>query len=140
MTNHENEKPNELEETKLLNKTVIPIIEEYAVIEKEVIETGKVTISKRVTQQDQFISEPILHEEVSVERVPVNKFIETTPEIRYEGDLMIIPVVEQRAVIEKRLYLTEELHVRKQVIETYHTEEITLRKEEVDVKRSAINE
>lgn len=120
--------------------TVIPVIEEYAVIGKEIVETGKITISKRVTESDQFISEPILHEEVSVERVPVNQFVEAMPEIRYEGDLMIIPVVEQRAVVLKKLFVTEELRVRKQVIETHHTEEITLRKEEVDVKRSVLDE
>jgi uncharacterized protein (TIGR02271 family) len=128
------------EETEQPKKMVIPVLEEYAVIEKEVVETGKVTISKRVTEQEQYINEPVLHEEVSVERVPVNRFIEATPEIRYEGDLMIIPVVEQRVVLQKKLFLTEELHVKKQVIETHHTEEVTLRKEEYDVKRTVIDE
>lgn len=138
MTNHQTKISEE--EIERPGEIIIPVIEEYAVIDKEIVETGKVKISKRIKEQEQFIDVPLMHEEVSVERVPVNQFIETRPEIRYEGDIMIIPVVEQRVVLQKQLFLTEELHVRRQVIETHHTEEMTLLKEEVDITRSAIGE
>ncbi len=128
------------EEIEQPGETVIPVIEEYAVIDKKIVETGKVKISKRIKEQEQFVDVPLMHEEISVERVPVNKFVEVKPEIRYEGNLMIIPVIEQRVVLQKQLFVTEELHVRTDVIETHHTEEMTLLKEEVDITRTAAGE
>ncbi|MEP7037208.1 MAG: YsnF/AvaK domain-containing protein [Acidobacteriota bacterium] len=122
---------------KRLENAIIPIIEERAVINKEIVETGKVRISKRVSEHEEIIDEPLLREEVSVERVAVNQFVDTPPEIRHEGDTMIIPVVEERMVIEKRLFLVEEMHVRKQVVESHQPQRITLQKEEVEVKRVA---
>lgn len=138
MTNHQHKLSDE--EIERRGEMVIPVIEEYAVIDKEVVETGKVKISKRIKEREQLIDVPLMHEEVSVERVPVNKFMETKPEIRYEGDVMIIPVVEQRVVLQKQLFLTEELHVKRNVIETHHTAEMSLLKEEVDIKRIAADE
>lgn len=119
--------------------SVIPIIEERAVIGKEIVETGKVRISKRVSEHEKIIDEPLLHEEVSVERVAVNQFVDTPPEIRQDGDTMIIPVVEEQLVLKKRLFLVEEIHVRKQVVESHEPQRITLLKEEVEVKRSAVS-
>lgn len=124
-------------ESRLNSGDIIPIIEEEAVVEKRVVETGKVLISKRVSEHEEIIDEPLLHEQVSVERVAVNQFVEGHPEIRYDGDTMIIPVVEERLVVSKRLFLVEELHVKKQVIETHQPQQVTLLKTEVDVKRSA---
>lgn len=116
---------------------VFPVIEEKAVIGKEIVETGKVIISKRVTEHEKIIDEPLLQEKVSVERVAVNQFVETPPEIRHEGDTMIIPVVEEQLILKKRLFLVEELRVRKQVIESRQPQQVILRKEEVAVNRSS---
>ncbi len=114
----------------------IPIIEERVVVDKRIVETGKVLISKRVSEHEEIVDEPLLHEQVSVERVAVNQFVEEHPEIRHHGETMIIPVVEERLVVSKRLFLVEELHVKKQVIETHQPQQIILLKTEVDVKRS----
>lgn len=123
-----------------IKSSVIPIIEERAVIGKEIVESGKVRISKRVSEHEKIIDEPLLHEEVSVERVAVNQFVDTPPEIRHEGETMIIPVVEEQLVLKKRLFLVEEIHVRKQVVESHEPQRITLLKEEVEVNRSAVSE
>lgn len=142
MIEHQNKNLNVEEnqaETRL-EGSVIPIIEERAVIGKEIVETGKVRISKRVSEHEKIIDEPLLHEEVSVERVAVNQFVDTPPEIRQDGDTMIIPVVEEQLVLKKRLFLVEEIHVRKQVVESHEPQRITLLKEEVEVNRSAVSE
>lgn len=122
-------------ESNLNSGEIIPIIEEKAVVDKRIVETGKVLISKRVSEHEEIIDEPLLHEKVSVERVAVNQFVEEHPGIRHQGETMIIPVVEERLVISKRLFLVEELHVKKQVIETHQPQQVTLLKTEVDVKR-----
>jgi uncharacterized protein (TIGR02271 family) len=113
----------------------IPVIEEEIVVGKEYVDTGKVKISKKISEHQQTIDIPLMQERVSVERVVVNKFVDTPPEIRHDGDLMIIPVLEEQIVVQKRLVLVEELHVTKQLVETHHSEEVTTRKEDVNIER-----
>jgi uncharacterized protein (TIGR02271 family) len=114
---------------------VIPVIQEQATVRKRVVETGKVKISKQVREYEEIVDIPHVHEEVKIERMPVNQFVESAPKVRTEGETTIIPVLEERYVVEKRLFLVEELHVRKDRTETHHPERIRVLKEEVDVKR-----
>jgi len=119
---------------------VIPVIQEQATVRKRVVETGKVKISKQVREYEEIVDIPHVHEEVKVERRPIGEFVDTAPKVRTEGETTIIPVLEERYVVEKRLFLVEELHVRKDRIETHHPEKIRVLKEEVDVKRTAPGE
>ena len=114
---------------------VIPVIEEEAFLGKEVVETGKVLISKRVNEREEIVDVPLFSEQVTVERVPVNRYVDVAPVVRHEGDTMIIPVVQEQLVMQKRLVLVEELRVKKQIVETHQPQSVTLRKEEVEVKR-----
>lgn len=132
---HTNERLNDERSERQIENAVIPIIEEEATVDKKIVETGKVRISKRISEREKIVDEPLLQEEVSVERVAVNEFVESVPEIRREADTIIIPVVEERVILQKRLVLVEELHVKKQVIEAHKPQRVTLLKEEVDVKR-----
>ncbi len=137
MSNYQTESSDETTRQQQYESIVVPVIEEKVVVGKRIIETGKVLISKQVAENVQVVDEPLLHEEVSVERVAINQFVETTPEIRQEGDITIIPVVQEQLVIQKKLFLVEELRVKKQVFETHQPQNITLRKEEVTVERIA---
>ena len=117
-------------------KTVLPVIEEHVVISKEVVETGKVFIRKRVTEEEASINIPLIQEGYQVNRLPGKKELLTQhPPIRYEGDNMIIPVVREVLVIEKRYEVLEEVHVIKTKTEVPHLQQITLLKEEVEVER-----
>lgn len=119
---------------------VIPVIEEEAFLEKRVVETGKVRISKRVSEREESIDVPLFREDVVVERVPRDKYVDSAPAVRQEGDVTIFSIVREELVIQKRLVLVEELRVTKQIVETHQPQSVTLRKEEVDVIRIAQNE
>lgn len=121
------------------NETVIPVIQEEVLFEKRVVESGKVRITKSAREYEEIVDEPLFREEVTVERVPLNQVVESRLPVRYEGDLMIIPVVEEQVFVQKRLVLTEELRVRKQTIETHKPQRVTLLKEEVEIQRVAGN-
>lgn len=116
-------------------QVVIPVIEEELRVGREIIETGKVRVSKKISEHEETVDEPILREQVSVERVQVNEYVDAPPEARQEGDTLIIPVLQEKLVVQKRLLLVEELHIRKQVAETREPQTVTLRKEEVEVGR-----
>lgn len=119
--------------------TVIPVIEEQIVVDKYVVERGKVRVTKRVSEHEEIVDEPLFHEEVRVERVPIDRVVETAPGVRNEGDTLVIPVVEERIFVEKRLVLVEELRVKKQLVETHQPQTVTLRKEQVEINRVAGN-
>jgi len=114
---------------------VIPVMEERAVVKKRVVETGRVRIRKDVREYEEHIDIPHVHEEVRVERVPVDHIVEEAPQVRTEGDVTIIPVMEERYVLEKRLVLVEELHIRRERHETHRPEVVKVLKEEVEVDR-----
>jgi uncharacterized protein (TIGR02271 family) len=119
---------------------VIPVIHEQATVQKRVVETGKVHIAKRLREYEELVDIPHIHEEVRVEHVPVNEFVDEPPKVRTEGETTIIPVLEERAVVEKRLFLVEELHVRKERKESHHPQTVKVLKEEVEVRRSGPGE
>jgi uncharacterized protein (TIGR02271 family) len=84
-----------------------------------------------------MINAPTFSETVEVEHVPRGEWIESIPQVRYEGQTMIIPVVEEVLVVEKRLRLREELHVTKRRTEDSMPQAVTLRREEVHIDREA---
>lgn len=117
------------------SKETIPIVEESLRVRKEVRETGRVRISKRTETQTETIDEPLLREDVEVRRVPVDRVVDGPVEIRREGDVTIIPVLEERLVVQKQLVLKEELHVERRA-STYHDpHHVDVRRESVDVQR-----
>ncbi len=114
---------------------VIPVIQEEATVSKRVAETGRVRIAKNVRPYEEVVDVPHFHEEVQIDRVHIDKIIDDAPEVRTEGDVTIIPVVEERYVLEKKLVLVEELHIRKDRKESHHPQTVTVMKEEVEVER-----
>jgi uncharacterized protein (TIGR02271 family) len=122
----------------LTREMIIPVIEEQVHVDKKVVESGRVRITKVVSEQEVPVSIPLIEEEHDIQRVPVNEYVETAPPpIRYEGDTMIIPVVREVLVIQKRLLVVEELHITKTQVQKQDTQHITLRKEEVMVQHLA---
>ncbi|MCP2044147.1 YsnF/AvaK domain-containing protein [Pontibacter sp. HSC-36F09] len=117
------------------NKT-IPVIEEQVRVDKEVRETGSVHIAKEVYSENVDLDLPIIHEEAEIERVEINQYVDVAPPpVRYEGDKMIIPVLKEVLVVEKRLLVVEEIHVTKRRTEEHNTEHVELLREEIRVER-----
>jgi uncharacterized protein (TIGR02271 family) len=117
------------------DEAVVPIVEEQLRIERQKVETGRVRLTKTVQEREVLVTETSMQEDIQIERVPVNRWLSEPASVRYEGDTMIIPVVEEVPVVEKRLRLKEELRVTKRQITTQQSEPVLLRTEEVRVER-----
>jgi len=115
--------------------TVIPVIEEELDVQKRVVETGKVRVTKGVHEYETLVDEPLFRDEVEVERVRIDRVVDGPLPVRYEDDAMIVPIMEEVLVVEKRLVLKEELHIRKRRVEMHQPQQVTLRREEVRVER-----
>lgn len=119
--------------------TVIPVVEEEAHLEKRLVERNRTRITKQVHTEEETIETPLRQERVQVERVPVERIIDSPLTSHYDGDTLVIPVMEEVLIIEKKLFLKEEVRVTKYVGETEHQETVTLRKEAVTVERTPTN-
>ena len=123
--------------THTVSEEVIPLVEETATVGKRQVVTGHVRVQTVTDTVEELARTDVQRETVEVTRVPIDRMVETAPEIRTEGDVTILPVVEEVLVVEKRLVLKEELHIRRRV-ETETVEvPVTLRKQRAVVEREA---
>ena len=114
---------------------VVPVIHEQMNIGKRTVESGRVRVRTIVHEIEETIDQPLSRDEVTVERVPVGRIVDGPQQPRQEGEDWIIPVVEEVVVVEKRLLLKEELHVRKRTLHERHHERVTLKQEEAVIER-----
>jgi uncharacterized protein (TIGR02271 family) len=114
---------------------VMPVIEEQLVTGAQVAKTGSVRVEKHVERRMKRLEVPLVRESVEVQRVPINRVVETVPKSRKVGQTIIVPVVEEELIVTKRLILKEELHITKTRIRENTTREVTLEREHAEVKR-----
>ena len=114
---------------------VIPLVAEVLTVGKREVETGRVRFRKEVTERTETVDEPLLRTEVSTRRVEINQFVDSPPAIRYEGDAMIIPILEEVLVVEKRLRLKEEVYITQVQTEHHEPQTVTLRQETLAEER-----
>lgn len=76
-----------------------------------------------------------MREHVEVERVAVNRPVNSIPPTRRDGDTTIVPVVEEVLILQRRLILKEELHVRLVRTTEQHQERVVLRRQEAVITR-----
>jgi len=114
---------------------VIPIVEEKVNVQKRLREVGTVEIRKTVHEHTEVVDESLKSEEVEITRVAVNRLVEEPIPIRNEGDTMIISLLEEVLVIEKRLLLREEVHIKKVQTLLHEPQEVLLREERVEIVR-----
>lgn len=117
-------------ETEAREETVIPMIAETLHVTKEAIVTGGVRLTKRVTEHEETVDEALLREDVQVERVPIHQMVTEAPQMRQEGDTLIVPLLEEVLVVEKRLLLKEEVRITRTRTEVHQPQAVTLRSEE----------
>jgi stress response protein YsnF len=121
--------------TEHLAEEVIPLAEEEVRVGKRVVTTGRVRVRTFVDVVQEPVRASLEEETVEVTRVPVGLEISQAPEVRTENGVTIVPVVEEVLVIEKRLILKEELHIRR-ITQTEDVEiPVELRKQRAEVER-----
>jgi uncharacterized protein (TIGR02271 family) len=123
--------------TRLVDEKVVPVVEETAVVYKERVVTDRVRLRKHVHEDQEVLDIPVQTESLEVERVPVDRWIDTPAAIRQEGDTTIYPVMEEVVVVEKRLRLVEEVRVTQRRATRHVREQVALRREEIVVEREA---
>jgi stress response protein YsnF len=117
----------------------IPIVEEEAFLLKQQIDRERVSVRTSTDEQEVVVHDRVHIEHVDVTRVPKDVEVPQAPAIRVEDDVTIVPVLEERLVIEKRLFLVEELHLRRVVTSEEIAIPTTLRRTHVDIEREDLS-
>jgi uncharacterized protein (TIGR02271 family) len=111
--------------------------EEEIRVETREREAGELRVRKRVRTEREHLTVPKKRVEVRVERVPVDEAgpseeeSATAPQIGEEE--IVVPVVEEEIVVEKRPVVKEEIRIRKEVVEDVEVVEEDVRREEVEI-------
>lgn len=112
---------------------LIPLFSEELAISKRVVETGSVVVTRITREQSVPIEEPLAEETIEISREPIGRHVETLPLVRQEGDTIVVPIVEEQLVIGRRLFLKEEVRIRRVRSTRTHRDNVPLRRHEVIV-------
>jgi stress response protein YsnF len=116
----------------------VPVVREEVQVEKQVVDTGRgVRIHKTVAEHPCHIDERLLRDDVEVSHVPVDRIVplDAAPATRYEGDTLVVPILEEVLVVERRVRIKEELRITRTRREEHHAETVMLKSEQVSVER-----
>jgi uncharacterized protein (TIGR02271 family) len=114
---------------------VVPVVEEVLETGTRAVKTGTVRVDKHVEKRIRRIEAPLIHEDVEVRRVAINRVVEAAPAVRKSGDTVIVPVVEEELIVTKRLVLKEEIHLIRHRSTDRFVKEVELNRERAEISR-----
>jgi uncharacterized protein (TIGR02271 family) len=120
-----------------VDEMIIPLVSEDVTVTKREVVKGRARIHIVTDSVDEKLPADLMGEDVEIRHVPVNRYLddgEARPQSRSEGDVVIIPVIEEVAVIEKRLLLREELHIHRHAVSKPAELSVTLRKQRAEIE------
>lgn len=116
-------------------ETVLPLAEERLVVGAREVDTGLVRVRTITDTIEARARAELTRTDIIVEHVPVGRWLDDMPGVRQEDGITIVPVVEERLVVEKRLFLVEEIRLLPRPSIQSHEEPVTLRRQRAVVER-----
>ena len=111
------------------DKSVLPVHAEQAEVSRAKITTGVVTVSTVTSIKEEIVDLRLTDETVRIERVECNRFVDNVPEVRKLDNVTIVPVLEERLIVERRLFLKEEVHIHRITSSRQHRQTVMLREQ-----------
>jgi len=120
-------------------ETVLPLVEETLLVGKRRVETGRVRVSVGTDITEQVVRETLRSERAELERVPIGRELaegEPAPAVRQEPDgTVVVPVLEEVLVVERRLVLKEEIRMRVVAVDEAVEQPMQVRRQRASVER-----
>lgn len=114
----------------------IPVMEEQLEVRRELVDTGRpLRLRKEVDEVPATVWAPLTVESVQVDRVSIGRVVDVPPPVREEGDVTVVPVIQERLVTRKELVLVEEIRLTRSRKVVRAEAEVPLRRERVAVER-----
>lgn len=97
--------------------------------------TGVVRVRTLVERRVAVVDPPLRRQTVHVARRRIDRFVDVPPEVRREGDTLIVPIVEE--VVVTRLKVVEEVRITMRRSVERRPQRVQLRRERAIVERFA---
>jgi uncharacterized protein (TIGR02271 family) len=119
----------------------IPVIEERAVLLSKPKDNGAVRVHKEVREREAPAEAVVRAEEVLIERRILDppRPVDAPPGVRQEGNVTVVPILEERLVLTRQLVVREELRIARVERTRVARERVTLRSEEVRIDRKRVS-
>lgn len=93
----------------------IPFLQEYLTLGHREVEAGHVRVHLATTTEDRTLHAPVNHQRAEVQRIAIGRVVAEAPGIREEEDgaVLVVPVLEEILVTERRIVLKEEIRIRR---------------------------
>ena len=125
----------EILDTRKVVEERIALVAEHVDVDVRQVEGDTVRVDLRTEVESRTIDAELLRDAVDVRRVPIDSTVDHLPVTRTEGDVTIIPVVQERLVLQKQLVLVEEIHITHTRERIPVTRDVELRRQIPDVTR-----
>lgn len=114
---------------------VVPLQSEEIAVSRRRLAGDTVRVDVVTREREQLIDEDLTHARVEIERVAIGRPVAAVPPVREEGDTTIMSVVEETIVVERRLILKEEVHIRRIRVKEHHRETVTVHQQDAVTTR-----
>ena len=115
----------------------IPLAAERLHVGTRLQRTGVVRVSTRVERRTAVVDPPLRRQRVEIRRRRVDRFVDRPPDVRREGNTLIVPIVEE--VVVTRLKVVEEIAITLRRSTERRPQRVELRRERAVVERLASN-
>jgi stress response protein YsnF len=118
----------------------LPVAAEQASVTAVPRVTGTVRVDLRTETVEELVAASLTRSEAAVERREVDRMLasgEELPRIRTEDGVTIVPILEERLVVEIRSFLKAELHITTNTLSEDVATPVTLRRQTVEVTRTS---
>ncbi|WP_052118338.1 DUF2382 domain-containing protein [Erwinia oleae] len=116
----------------------MPLSEEQVEISTERQVDGKVTLTRSTRYAEELVQTELNRDEVQIKHIAINEPVadDYSAVPRQEGDVLIIPVIEEQVEIIRRRIIKEEIHIIKRRTTETFKQNVTLRHQEVKIEKT----
>lgn len=117
------------------SETRVPLGEETLAVSRVARQVGRVRVEIVPETHDETVDVDVAEILTEIERRPVGRIVRRAPRPRWEGDVLVVPVVEEILVVEKRLRVVEEVRLSRVRKSRRVKKTVTLRRTRAVVER-----
>jgi uncharacterized protein (TIGR02271 family) len=124
----------DIEDSVLDEAETLQLHGEELVPRKQAVETGVVTVTREVIDEEQTLEVPVTREEVYIDRQPVDARPAREGDFARDSEPIRVPVRAEQVELEKRLVVREEVHIGKRAVQDTERVSDTVRRDELRVE------
>ncbi len=118
----------------------VPLVKEALVLGRRTVDSGAgVRVHKTVSEETWRVDDTVQRQQLEIEHVTCDVWVDGEPPTqRHEGATLVIPVLEEVLVVQKRVRLKEEIRITARSQTVPVSASVVLRSEHASIERFAV--